>query len=248
MSLSALARLLWSMYAWPAFVANSALRYPLVFLFRRGPTVADSFQRWMQAWAEVNLDWGLYRTVVDGVEDRPAPAVLVVNHQHIFDVQLMAALVSPPLRFVAREEVLRIPLIGSVLRKGGHLTVARGASAAANEEALERAVAALREGSRLVFFPEGTRSRDGRIGRMRSGAFRVAARAEVPLQPVVLAGTRHTIPRLPGPIVPCRLAARFLAPRPVTEAQARSAAWREQLREEMAAALGAIEPGTGPRF
>jgi 1-acyl-sn-glycerol-3-phosphate acyltransferase len=219
-----------------------------VFLFRRGPTVADSFQGWMHGWARVNLAWGLYRTTVDGVAQRPAPAVLVCNHQHIFDVQLLTALVPPPLRFVAREEVLRVPLIGSVLRKGGHLTVARGASAAANEEALRQAVAALREGSRLAFFPEGTRSRDEQIGRLRSGAFRVAAQAGVPLQPVVLAGTRHTIPALPGPIVPCRLAARFLPPRAVTAEQARSASWRDELREEMARALSEIAPGTGPRL
>lgn len=246
--MSAVARFLWSLYAWPAFLGNSALRYPLVFLVRRGPTVADSFQGWMHGWARVNLDWGLYRTKVDGVVDRPAPAVLVANHQHIFDVQLLAALVAPPLRFVARQEVLRVPLIGSVLRKGGHLTVARGASAAANEETLRQAVAALQAGSRLAFFPEGTRSRDGRIGRLRSGAFRVAAAARVPLQPVVLAGTRQTIPSLPGPIVPCRLAARFLPPREVTVEQARSSAWREDLRQEMAEAFEAIAPGTGPRF
>ena len=246
--MSALARFLWSLYAWPAFVGNSALRYPLVFLFRRGPTIADSFQGWMHGWAQSNLEWGLYRTVVDGDAVRPAPAVLVSNHQHIFDVQLLTALVPPPLRFVARAEVLGVPLIGSVLRKGGHLTVARGASASANEEVLGRAVEALREGSRVAFFPEGTRSPDGRIGRLRSGAFRAAAQADVPLQPVVLAGTRHTIPTLPGPIVPCRLAARFLPPRKVTAEQARSTAWREALREEMARALSEIEPGTGPRL
>lgn len=236
------------MYAWPAFVGNSVLRYPLVFLLRRGPTVADSFQRWMHGWARVNLKGGLYRTEVEGPREVPCPAVIVTNHQHIFDVQLIAALVPPPLRFVAREEVLRVPLIGSVLRKGGHLTVARGAGAAANEEVLLRAVEAVREGARVVFFPEGTRSRDGRVGRLRSGAFRVAAQAGVPLQPIVLAGTRHTIPALPGPIVPCRLAARFLPPRPVSPEEARSTAWREALREEMARAFAEIEPRTGPRF
>ncbi|HEX6851154.1 MAG TPA: 1-acyl-sn-glycerol-3-phosphate acyltransferase, partial [Candidatus Polarisedimenticolaceae bacterium] len=140
--MSAIARGLWSVYAWPAFVANSALRYPLVFLWRRGPTVADSFQRWMHGWARVNLSGGLYRTVVDGPSDVPSPAVVVTNHQHIFDVQLIAALVPPPLRFVAREEVLDVPLIGSVLRRGGHLTVARGAGAAANEAVIAQAIAA----------------------------------------------------------------------------------------------------------
>ena len=246
--MSALTRSLWSLYAWPAFVANSALRYPLVFLWRRGETVADSFQAWMHGWARVNLAGGLYRTAVDGPSDVPRPAVVVTNHQHIFDVQLVAALVPPPLRFVAREEILGVPLIGSVLRKGGHLTVARGGGAAASEEVLRRAVAACRDGSRVAFFPEGTRSRDGRIGRLRSGAFRVAAEAGVPLQPIVLAGTRHTIPSLPGPIVPCTLAARFLPARPVGEEQARSAAWREELRDEMSRALAEIEPRTGPRL
>ena len=104
------------------------------------------------------------------------------------------------------------------------------------------------DGCAVAFFPEGTRSRDGRIGPLRGGAFRVAAAAGVPLVPVVIAGSRHVLSRVPGPIVPARIAVAFLPPRRVGPEAARSADGRDAVRAEMSAALDRLLASTGPRL
>jgi 1-acyl-sn-glycerol-3-phosphate acyltransferase len=207
----------------------------------------ESFGSVVRSWADGIMRWGFHRCEIRGGSGLPSPAVVLVNHQSGFDIALVASLLPPPLFFVARLEVGRIPLIGSVLRRGGHVLVRRGAGSA-NEAAFDEAAARLREGGRVVFFGEGTRSLRDEVLPLRSGAFRVAARAGVPVIPLVLAGTRGTFPSGAWPIAPSHLAAEFLAPRAVTEVDARSASFREDVRKEMEAALIRLVPLTGARI
>ncbi len=237
----------YNVWAWPFLAVNTLVSFAGIRI--RGaisgdlPAASDSI---VPRWAGRNLRAGFFRVEVLG-EPPPPGSVLVANHANVFDIAVLFATVPAPARFVARVEVARVPVVGSVLVYGGHVLVDRE-GAGRNAAALDRAAALAREGMRVVFFPEGTRSRDGTIGPFRSGAFRTAARAAVPIVPVVLAGTRETIPALPGPIVPCRLAVRFLSPRRVEEAEAGDPAWRQSIRDEMAAALDALAKRTGPRL
>lgn len=247
MGRTALRGALAGMWLWPAFLGNTVGSYAAARALALFSSTEAAFPRPFHMWARRNMWGGGFKVHVEGRENLVRPAILVVNHQNLFDINLIVWLVPPPMRFVAKVEVLGQPLVGSVLREGGHLTVARG-SGLDNEAAFVRAQRLLDEGAVIVFFPEGTRSRDGRILPLRSGAFRIAAAAGRPVVPLVLAGTRDTIPRLPGPIVPCRLAAAFLPPRDVGHEQARSIAWREELRAEMAATLERLTPLTGPRI
>lgn len=246
----AVARAAVSSVLWPYLVANTALSIAAARMFPGGRTHEASLQERTRRWACRNLRWGGFRLAhLEGTEGLPRPCVLAVNHQSPFDVAVLAALVPPPLRFVARVEVLSVPLIGSVLRGGGHLTVRRGAGLDGNDEALRRAAEVVRDdGCAVAFFPEGTRSPDGRIGPLRGGAFRVAAAAGVPLVPVVIAGSRHALSRVPGPIVPARIAVAFLPPRRVGPQEARSADGRDAVRAEMSAALDRLSSSTGPRL
>lgn len=207
----------------------------------------EAFQHVFRRWALMNMRVGGFRCRVEGGSAVPAPAIIVSNHQHFFDIQVLAAILPPPFRFVSRVEVQRVPLIGSVLRHGGHLLVARG-TAMGNEATMRRATELLERGMRIVFFPEGTRSRDGRIGPLRPGAFRLAAATGVPVVPVVLAGTREAFPAGYAHIVPARMAASILPPLAVTEREAKDDAWRDALRQEMSEHLARLEPETGPRL
>lgn len=238
-----IARQIRSLRSWSYLVANTLVRFAIGLVDSAFRDPADAFGDTVHKWALGNMTCG-FACEVRPHPPLPAPAVLIVNHQHFFDIQLLAALVPPPLFFVARVEVGRVPLIGSVLRRGGHILIARG-SGPANEKAFDEAARRLASGGRVVFFGEGTRSKDGSIQTMRSGAFRLAARARVPLVPVVIAGTRSTFPTGYWPIVRARMAAAFLEPREVSEEQARSTAFRERVRGEMAGMLLSIAPGTG---
>lgn len=237
----------YNLWAWPYLALNTLVSFAGIRL--RGamcgdvPTVSDSI---VPRWAGRNLRAGFFRVEVSG-EPPPPGSVIVANHASVFDIAVLFATVPAPTRFVARFEVARVPVVGSILIDGGHVLVDREGGER-NGAALDRAAALAREGMRVVFFPEGTRSRDGTIGPFRSGAFRTAARAGVPIVPVVLSGTREAIPALPGPIVPCRVAVRFLSPRRVAEADAGDPVGRRSIRDEMAAALDALATRTGPRL
>lgn len=235
-----------STWMWSFVLVNTVWRFVVGMAATRLYDPHRALGHTMRVWARRNMRYCGF-TCDPAALDVPAPALLVVNHQHFFDIQLLAALIPPPLYFVARLEVGGVPLIGSMLRRGGHVLIARG-SGNANDDALETATARLAEGGRVVVFGEGTRSKDGSIHTLRSGAFRMAARAGVPLVPVVLAGTRSAFPRGWWPALPTRLRAAVLPARPVSEEQARSIAFRDGVREEMAAKLAELLPGTGPKL
>lgn len=241
------ARHAFSAWFWAAFVGNTAVRVGLGHVLTPFIGSRRAFARSVWNWGRTNMRWGLHVCEVEPHPEIPAPSILFSNHQHFFDITLIASIVPPPLYFVARLEVDRVPLIGSVLRNGGHVFVARGAGSA-NEDALGDAVARLEEGGRVLFFGEGTRSKTDEILRLRSGALRLAARTGAPLVPLVIAGTRRTFPSGLWPIVPARMAAAFLPPRMVDAAEAKSAAYREALRAEMGAALARLTPRTRSRW
>lgn len=236
-----------TLYTWPAFVANTAVSYGVGRLRSARSGWPAGFGITTHGWARRNLDWGGFTVRIEGDPAVPAPAVVVSNHQHYFDIELLAAVIPPPIFFVARRELVGIPLIGSVLRRGGHLLMDRG-SMLSGEPVLREGGLRLEQGGRVAVFPEGTRSRDGRIGPLRAGAFRLAARHAVPVVPVVLAGTREPFRRNLTQLVPCRLAVAALPARRVDEDEARSAAWREALRAEMQAVHDRLAAGTGPRI
>lgn len=119
--------------------------------------------------------------------DRSRPYVVVVNHQSMLDIPLMYVL---PLKFkwVSKKEVLKWPFFGWVLRMHGDITIERGSPRSAKNmmtEAGER----LSRGTSIIIFPEGTRSKDGSVGRFREGAFKLAQNAGVDILPVVSEGT-----------------------------------------------------------
>lgn len=119
------------------------------------------------------------------------PCVVVANHASLADPFLLSHLPFDQ-RFVAKEELFRVPLVGWLLRLAGDIPVRRGDHASAL--AMERAcVATLARGLSVTIFPEGTRSRDGDLRTFHGGAFRIALAAGVRILPVALHGTADCI-------------------------------------------------------
>lgn len=115
-------------------------------------------------------------------------AVIVVNHCSNFDIYALFVTLKVPFRFVAKASLFRIPIFGWAIRAAGFVPVDR--------EHRERAVASLRRvgetlrhGYSVIFFPEGTRSRNGRLQKLKKGAFVTALRAGVPVVPVAISGS-----------------------------------------------------------
>lgn len=130
-----------------------------------------------------------WRVVVEGLEniDRTKAYVVVSNHQAMLDIPLLYTL---PLDFkwVSKREVYRIPVFGWVLWMHGDVAIERGAAKAAMAM-LAEGEAYLRRGVSIIMFPEGTRTKTGRVNRFKEGAVRLARQSGVDILPVVIDGT-----------------------------------------------------------
>ena len=138
------------------------------------------------------------RLCVEGAENRlDGPRILVANHQSRLDSPVLLAL-EPRLCGPVRGYMLRVPIVGTVIRLVGFFDADAGASAVldAMNRAAERARS--RAGG-LLFYPEGTRSEMGEIGSFRRGAFRAAVDHDLPIQPVVIEGLDTVLP--PGHVI-----------------------------------------------
>lgn len=119
------------------------------------------------------------------------PLLVVANHQHNADPVLLAAACPRPLFFMAKKELFATPGLGWLLERLGAFPVDRGAS---DRHAIRYAEAVLAQGHALAMFPEGTRSRTGRLGEGLPGAGLILLRSGAPVLPVAIAGSEA----LPG--------------------------------------------------
>lgn len=195
----ALLRVAGTVAGWVAFVLLvlvwGVLIVPATLLLsRRWPGVRERFAS-LTAGAI-----GLYvralpflRFRVEGAEKRlRGGRIVVANHASRLDTLLLIALESR-LAGPVRGYMLRVPGVGGVIRLLGFFDADAGE--AASFDTLQRAAAQARaRGEGLLFYPEGTRSRDGEIGSFRRGAFRAAVDHDLPVQPVLIEGLDAVLP------------------------------------------------------
>jgi 1-acyl-sn-glycerol-3-phosphate acyltransferase len=120
------------------------------------------------------------------------PAVIVANHASYVDALALVATLDADVRFAAKRELARAPVLGWALRRLGTYFVDRVDPASGIEDTRELG-AAVRRGERILVFPEGTFTRAPGLSKFHLGAFVVSAATGVPVVPVVLKGTRSVL-------------------------------------------------------
>ncbi|MFQ5890657.1 MAG: lysophospholipid acyltransferase family protein [Gemmatimonadota bacterium] len=145
---------------------------------------------------------------------RDGPQIFVSNHQSMFDIWALMTCLPVSIRFVAKEELSRIPLFARACRSAGHVFIDRGDRTGAIRRMQEAGKRMDRENLSLGLFPEGTRSPDGRLQPFKKGTFVLAIETQAPLVPVAVDGGARILPKGKRRVVPGTLDVRFGSPIP----------------------------------
>jgi 1-acyl-sn-glycerol-3-phosphate acyltransferase len=182
---------------------------------------------------------------VHGLEKIPhgRAAIYMPNHQSNCDPPAVISLL-PPVLVMAKQEFFRIPILGTAMIYRGFIPVDRR-----NREraiaAVEQAVQSLKAGSSFMAFPEGTRSRDGRLQDFKKGLFVMAIKAGALVVPVSVSGARHVMPKGRFAIHPGRVRITFHDP--ISAADYALTERRELIRVTRQAILEGLAPEEWPQ-
>lgn len=181
---------LYGVYAWIALIL-CVLAAILCALIVPGVTRR---RRCVSFCARATLRLAGVSTHISGLEKIPSgDCVVVANHASYLDGLILQGHLPPRFSYVVKGEMQNFPFVGTLLRRIGCRFVERFEASGSARDArhLLRAASA---GESLVLFPEGTFIKEPGLGRFRSGAFAAAMKANLPVVPVVISGSRHILP------------------------------------------------------
>ncbi|KAK9054100.1 hypothetical protein SSX86_025177 [Deinandra increscens subsp. villosa] len=145
-------------------------------------------------WASMTV-FPFFKIKIEGFENLPpknSPAVYVSNHQSFLDIYALLTL-GRNLKFISKTAIFLFPIVGWAMFLMGVIPLKRMDSRS-QLQTLRRCMEIVKNGGSVFFFPEGTRSKDGRLGVFKKGAFSIAAKTGVPVVPITLVGTGKIMP------------------------------------------------------
>jgi 1-acyl-sn-glycerol-3-phosphate acyltransferase len=181
-------------YCWIiiATIVLGFLAIMVSFFSRKG----NSVHRIAQFWGRSILWVGGIRAEANGFNDEleQRSYIFMSNHQSNFDIPVLYCALPVQFRWMAKAELFRIPIFGLSMRGAGYISIDRSNRKSAFLS-LARAVEAIRNGTSVMIFPEGTRSKDGFLLPYKKGGFVMAVNAGVPIVPIVISGTHAIMPK-----------------------------------------------------
>ena len=187
-----------SAYVWVAVSLLIVIWLPWLALVRitdRDPAwyrTGRWFRRLGVAMTRVNPFWTIELSG-EMPENPRRPYVVICNHQSLADIPIVSCF-PWEMKWVGKAELWKLPIIGRMMRLAGDIPVKRG-DARDGAQALVKARDYLRKKCSVIFFPEGTRSKDGRVRQFNEGAFGLAIREQVPILVLALDGTLEALPK-----------------------------------------------------
>ncbi|EPS57682.1 hypothetical protein M569_17135, partial [Genlisea aurea] len=168
------------------------LQHPFVLIF-------DRYRRKAQfliagIWASLTL-FPFVKIEYEGLENLPSPdtpAVYVSNHQSFLDIYTLLTL-RRSFKFISKTSIFLYPIIGWAMSLLGMIPLKRMDSRS-QLDCLKQCIALISKGASVFFFPEGTRSKDGKVAAFKKGAFSVAAKTGAPIVPITVIGTGKIMP------------------------------------------------------
>jgi 1-acyl-sn-glycerol-3-phosphate acyltransferase len=165
-----------------------------ISLFDRDSNIVH---RWCAVpWAKIILRVCGVKVEVRGTEDikKDIPFIYISNHQSYFDIFVLLAGLPAEFKFLMKQELMKIPLLGITMRKAGYLSVDRDDTRNAIKS-MDMAAEKIRNGASVLVFPEGTRSEDGHVQAFKKGGFHMALKAGCDIVPVAIVNSRAIVPK-----------------------------------------------------
>jgi 1-acyl-sn-glycerol-3-phosphate acyltransferase len=167
----------------------------IVWVFDRDPAkyyTGYLFRKVGKAMTRINPNWTLH---ISGNQNHDIrnPYVVVSNHLSQADIPLISNL-PWEMKWVAKKELFSVPFVGWMMQLAGDIPVDRK-DANRRISTLRHARYYLQRRCSVMFFPEGTRSKNGKLRRFTKGAFRLAIQAQTPILPLALDGTQDCLPK-----------------------------------------------------
>jgi 1-acyl-sn-glycerol-3-phosphate acyltransferase len=156
----------------------------------------NKIHRLAQIWAKILLSLSNTRVEVIGAENVliGKPQIFMANHQSDFDILIALGFVPGQFRWIAKKELFSIPLFRTAMRNAGYIEIDRQQHDKAMKS-LDMAAQKIREGKSVMTFPEGTRSKDGKIKPFKQGMFHLAIKSGVPIIPITIIGAGNIMPK-----------------------------------------------------
>ncbi len=147
-------------------------------------------------WSKSILSIFGIRLSVEGFErlDAARSYVFVSNHASMFDIPTVVVALKGRVNIVFKKELTRVPIWGWALRYGHFIMIDRS-NAREALQSIERAAESIRKGNSVILFPEGTRTKDGKLQPFKRGAFALAVKSGVPVVPLTINGTFKIMPK-----------------------------------------------------
>ncbi|MCM3874908.1 MAG: 1-acyl-sn-glycerol-3-phosphate acyltransferase [Thermoanaerobaculia bacterium] len=183
-----------SVWSW-AVIALTATAYGLLAILTSWiPPRGRLYLFWARLWARSILFLtGIPATIETASEAAALPqAIYMSNHESGIDILLLLLVIPQDVRFLAKRSLFYVPFMGWSMWLAGFVPVDRQRTEKARDvlSGLDRCLA---KGVSILIFPEGTRSRDGRLGAFKKSGFLTALKSGVPIVPVGVSGARAVL-------------------------------------------------------
>jgi 1-acyl-sn-glycerol-3-phosphate acyltransferase len=170
-----------------ATIVGGSIVIVLVVVRPTSPAIEKTIRWWSRMWLIASGT----SFEVRGREhvDLDRSYVVVANHQSTLDIMVCFLAVPLPIRYLAKKELFRIPLLAQAMRAVGIIEVDRAARSAVHNSVNRQAKDLIAHKRSLIIYPEGTRPRDGVMKAFKKGAFTMAIASQLPVLPLSMHGT-----------------------------------------------------------
>lgn len=177
-------------------VAATILAVAIILVIALFNDMSPAIDRIIRGWSRIWLITSGTKLIVEGSAnlDPERSYVVVANHQSALDIMACLLAVPLPIRFLAKKELFRIPVLAQGMRAVGIVEVDREARGAIHATVNQQAKDLISAGRSLIIYPEGTRPRSGILSAFKKGAFTMAIAGQLPVLPLTIHGSYEAWP------------------------------------------------------